>query len=48
MRYAKIALNVPVKSTFTYHVPAELEPDLPARFAGTRGIWRGNATRCHP
>ncbi len=29
MRYAKIALNVPVKSTFTYHVPAELEPDLP-------------------
>ncbi|MDE2950024.1 MAG: primosomal protein N' [Chloroflexota bacterium] len=28
MRYAEVALNVPVKSTFTYHIPAELEPDL--------------------
>ena len=28
MRYAEIALNVPVKSTFTYHIPAELQPDL--------------------
>ena len=28
MRYAEIALNVPVNSTFTYHIPAELEPDL--------------------
>ncbi|MCY4020327.1 MAG: primosomal protein N' [Chloroflexi bacterium] len=28
MCYAEIALNVPVKSTFTYHIPVELEPDL--------------------
>ncbi len=28
MRYAEVALNVPVKSTFTYYIPAELEPDL--------------------
>ncbi len=28
MRYADIALNAPVNSTFTYHIPAELEADL--------------------
>ena len=28
MRYAHIALNVPVNSTFTYHIPAELAADL--------------------
>ena len=28
MRYAEVALNVPVASTFTYHIPAELAPRL--------------------
>ena len=48
MRYAKIALNVPVKSTFTYHVPAELEPDLQRGSLVRVEFGVAMQPRCHP
>ena len=49
MRYAEVALNVPLRKTFTYHIPDELDaavaPGCLARVRIRRGHAAGYCTR---